>query len=1404
MPGGRTDATPMPTINKPFLLKLILAILTCSGILVGIHTIQADRIPEALKRQADRAMDAGKSDIAIHYLRQYLEFSPDDIEIQIQLVDLLRKRNPTARGQAEVIFLYDRILRLDPDRDAVRRDALATCLKLGRFSDAVTHAQVLLKTFPNEAALWHQLGAAQGGLNELSEAKASYENAISFDPTDILGYQRLTQLLWRNMNDPEGAQEVLNRLVKAVPQTPDAYLLRAKFETFISDESGKSRGDLKRAASDLYRVFELDPENADATLLLADLLQRERKVLAAHVLLRDGVALYPKDLRLIRSYSWLELVRGNAPAAIGILEDGLKATPDAFDLLVPLADLLVEQGDTTRTADILRQLEVRKAPLLQVKYLKARMAMRDRKWAEATELLQILRGESTHLPGLEIQLNQLLAVCADRLADPQGEETAYQRVIQADPKNVQARVGLGNLYLKLGRFDDAVRELGLAAQSPYATGSVIAQWVRTQTQRLHVSGGSPEQWQALERGLIAASTVFEPVSSEPVILQAELGIAMGKAAEAVQQLRKETARRPGDARLWAVLAETVATVSGTAAGLSVVDEAQAAAGDTPDLRLARARLYAGEPGRVRSLAPLSERIESWPEAEQLQLLYGLIDIYDRLNDQVGVVANLRRVAGRRPADINVWMRLYERALRIGDSKSCAEARSTLVKLEGESGGSVAICDAASARPLDAPKMIDRLVAVFSPNPIRADACLALARLFRLVGSDPREAELIERAFQIEPTRFEAARGWLIHLCGIGADDRASELVSRLASDPRWMGEPFRRLIGSVVPTLPTTIAAKLLKWCRPQIERDPGGLGWLAEVAAEHHVFDPLPLLEEATQRSTSTADDWLRLAIRKGPAALRTARAKLNPTAYLAAAAVFREMPEGKDFDPEPRDASEKRLYAQVRLALHLSREKSDAASKVLEEYLAEKNLQTADLAWVKRNLAMLYAVGGTENDRKRAMDLIQDTNDTGNSVDDLRAMASVLTTLARYLEGADRLVVLKRAAVALDAAYKSGKSPKDLFNLSQLYRSAGNGVESRNCLQTLLNSDPNNIYYLVAALEEHVLDRNFEAGAAFAKKLMADHEGEFRAVAAVSRFECYAGRPFEALSIAERYAQAANPSAGDHLTRSARVAELLDELTRLPNVHGTPAGKAMTDAAAERFAALIPTRPEAIVGLAGVLAADGRTSEGLERIERLGSFVPSRLRAAAGLAAVRGGPITDQQAATVRKWIEECLAEEPTSPTLMLNKAEFLALRVELPQAIALYDDILKIDPKNVVALNNLAWLLAADPSTAVRAQELVARATREVGLSGDLLDTRARVRITLKLFGEAERDLGDAIRLEPTPLRWFHLALSRLGQTPPKTGDATKAFQEAKRRGLEPRSIHPADLPTFRILDAGKTPG
>src|SRR5205085_10341407 len=133
-----------------------------------------------------------------------------------------------------------------------------------------------------------------------------------------------------------------------------------------------------------------------------------------------------------------------------------------------------------------------------------------------------------------------------------------------------------------GKFDEAVRELEAATASPYAPGPVVAQFVRTKARRMRVAGGTAQEWAKLEAAAVNSVSRFGPVSSEPILLHAEVGLAVGKTVEVVQMLRKEAARRPGDSRLWAALADAAADLGGCAAGLAVVDEAQAACGDNAE------------------------------------------------------------------------------------------------------------------------------------------------------------------------------------------------------------------------------------------------------------------------------------------------------------------------------------------------------------------------------------------------------------------------------------------------------------------------------------------------------------------------------------------------------------------------------------------------------------------------------------------------------------------------------------------------------------------------------------------------------------------------------------------------------------------------------------------------------
>src|SRR5437667_1896318 len=134
----------MPTINKGLLLRLFIGlVLVISGLVIA-REIQADRIPEALLRQAERSVEQGKNDKAIAFTQQYLQFRPNDHQAAMNLGELLLKRGKSHKELTNVMGIYEKILRENPSQEEVRRKLVDLCLQLNRPADAMIHAKPLI------------------------------------------------------------------------------------------------------------------------------------------------------------------------------------------------------------------------------------------------------------------------------------------------------------------------------------------------------------------------------------------------------------------------------------------------------------------------------------------------------------------------------------------------------------------------------------------------------------------------------------------------------------------------------------------------------------------------------------------------------------------------------------------------------------------------------------------------------------------------------------------------------------------------------------------------------------------------------------------------------------------------------------------------------------------------------------------------------------------------------------------------------------------------------------------------------------------------------------------------------------------------------------------------------------
>ena len=253
----------MPTVNRRFLLLLFVLFATGTGLLVCAHTIQSQRIPDALRRQADRATAEGSRDQTIRYLRQYLEFRPSDLDARIELADNLKARGTTG----ELSYLYDAILRTDPLRMGIRRDAVALALKTGRFTDAADHAEKLLEANPEDGLAWLQRADALATLHRMDEAIKAYESACRFAKDDPRAYRDYLFWTWTEGAKPSEALAVADRFTKAFPQLAEPFVTRAKMKMAENESAHPAiKSDLDRA---LAIADEVAGQSADAGLLFS-------------------------------------------------------------------------------------------------------------------------------------------------------------------------------------------------------------------------------------------------------------------------------------------------------------------------------------------------------------------------------------------------------------------------------------------------------------------------------------------------------------------------------------------------------------------------------------------------------------------------------------------------------------------------------------------------------------------------------------------------------------------------------------------------------------------------------------------------------------------------------------------------------------------------------------------------------------------------------------------------------------------------------------------------------------------------------------------------------------------------------------------------------------------------------
>jgi tetratricopeptide (TPR) repeat protein len=291
----------------------------------------------------------------------------------------------TQGATAEAIETYCLGLAQEPDSPLLQ-DALAhACYRDGRWAEAAASFRGLVGADPTDQAArlywglalvqdrswaeaeavlaalsptsdaeqglaWYGLGLAAASQGRDADAEAWFQRMLAANPKSVPAYAQLA-FLYDRLSRTAEAEALLARGVAAAPDARDLYLLLGAARTDLGDAAGAVQaleqglkacgenaamrhqmaqaydraGDWDKAAAQLERVIEMEPDNAEALNFLGyTLADRNQDLDKALDLLKRAVSLEPDNPYYLDSLGWAWHRKGDAERARYYLGRALK------------------------------------------------------------------------------------------------------------------------------------------------------------------------------------------------------------------------------------------------------------------------------------------------------------------------------------------------------------------------------------------------------------------------------------------------------------------------------------------------------------------------------------------------------------------------------------------------------------------------------------------------------------------------------------------------------------------------------------------------------------------------------------------------------------------------------------------------------------------------------------------------------------------------------------------------------------------------------------------------------------------------------------------------------------------------------------------------------------------------
>ena len=1410
----------MRKLNVKFLSYLLASIIVLSGGVALAHALQVKRIPRALLKQAQRAEDDNEPSRVIAYLERYLSFAPDDAEQYARLARLLAdpSRTGSPRNLTNAYFALEKALALDPARDDLRRLLVPIALRLRRDKDAEAQLRKLPRN-AETASLWGQVYEAR---NKTADAIGAYSEAFRLAPQKVETAVRLARLKRQHSPNTAEADRVLNDLVAKNPNSWQAYLARWEYRRDFSLDPRLAGGMVFRlvvqaAAEDVRQALAKGGAGQpEVRLAAAEAAELQGQLEAARTHLDKALQLHSQDARLYRAYAVLEALqeaRAEKPEdrkacrarAHSWLRRGIDRLrpPAQIDALWNYIYFLLDGGRAEELAEAEKYIaKIRAARFTPagVSFLTGRLLFARQQWAEAARKLDTARAG---LPNLAAPIDHMLARCYQELNQSDQRVSVCRRQVERNPQSADALLALVSALEAKGDLDEALRwtrELEKLGSAPPGLWASALQLEVDRARTTNDWGGVEKELERLSRGEHAGEVELE-------ILRAEIQFARGKPDDARKTLEAARGKHPTRVEPWLALATLAEQVNEYAAADRILIEADKhfqalkndnrAAANLIELRLARARFWVEAPDEKKEqkkpgLLRLERDWQGFPQAEQARLLNGLAEAHYRVGHYKEASRLWKMLTGREQyrRDLRLRLVLFDVALQEGDRKEMDRVLEELRTLEGAGGTYTAHAEAlrliwrarqketgAAAREQALREASVLLGRVKASRPQWSLPLEALVQIDLIRGKPEQARNTYEQARKLNNRNPLLVRQIAEALRKKGKFKEESEVYKTLTREDLVRGKIVGLAAEAAFRTRNTAQAIELARATVRSDSRDYKDNLWLGTVVgrvarsaeekglAEKHLRRAMelePTKPEAYTRLVGLLVAWNRKKDAEDlidDARTRVKKEDLPSLLARCLSSLDKTDEARKQFEAavkdRPTDAALLVDYADFFLRRGLNREAEAALRRLLA---GQAKLTEEQKAWGHSRLALMLAY---DKDGARFREALPHVG--------LRMEANGAIVRDTRLVQDDSDEVKRCAARVLATRPQRTCREEALRRFRELEKNGGLTADDRYIMAHLLvqKGDWLTAHELLGSLP--TTGGDLRQLAAYAQALLAHNDKG------------------KAREIIDRVAAAvkARPSR----TGEAVVADLQ---ARWHEANGE-GNKAV--ALLEARVGMAGADPHEVLLLVASLGRQKRFDEALKLLDKIWKC-PAELAGGTSVALLRAARASAAQKTDVAGRLEKAIAKDPKSVNLRIQLGDVLDLQGDYAKAEARYEEALKLDANNLLALNNLAWLLTQRLSNKRdRALALINKALAVHGPRAELLDTRAVIYIHLGRTKEALADLEEASKEAQTPTRCFHKALAHQKARDLKA--ARRELQQAKARGLQPADLHPAEQKPYRDL-------